>query len=44
MDLERQLILTKDNITVHIDTCVYFRIIDPKISYYTLANPNVAVA
>lgn len=44
MDLERQLILTKDNITVNIDTCVYYRIIDPKIAYYTIANIQLSVA
>lgn len=38
MDLERQLILTKDNITVDIDTCVYYRIIDAKMAYYTVTN------
>lgn len=44
MDLERQLILTKDNITVNIDTCVYYRIVDPKVAYYTLSRivPSVA--
>lgn len=44
MDLERQLILTKDNITVNIDTCVYYRIVDAKISHYTVANNMLAVA
>lgn len=44
MDLQRQLILTKDNITVNIDTCVYYRIIDPKMVYYTLSNVQAAVA
>jgi len=44
LDLERQLILTKDNITVNIDTCVYYRIIDPKIANYTIANIQLSVA
>ena len=43
-DLDRQLILTKDNITVNIDTCVYYRIIDAKVAYYTLANIMQCVA
>ena len=38
MDLDRQLILTKDNITVNIDTSVYYRIVNPKVAYYTFAN------
>lgn len=44
MDLERQLILTKDNITVNIDTSVYYRIVDPKTAYYTLSNIMASVA
>ena len=35
-DLDRQLILTKDNITVNIDTCVYYRIVDAKLAYYSV--------
>lgn len=44
MDLERQLILTKDNITVNIDTSVYYRIVDAKMAYYTLENIMASVA
>jgi len=44
MDLERQLILTKDNITVNIDTSVYYRIVDAKVAYYTLSNIMASVA
>lgn len=44
MDLERQLVLTKDNITVNIDTCVYYRIVDPKLAYYSLSSINASVA
>ena len=36
VDLDRQLILTKDNITVNIDTCVYYRIVDAKLAYYSV--------
>ena len=43
-DLKRQLILTKDNITVNIDTCVYYRLIDPKTAYYTVADIRESVA
>lgn len=42
--MERQLILTKDNITVNIDTCVYYRIVDPKVAFYTIANITLSVA
>jgi len=44
LDLDRQMILTKDNITVDIDTCVYYRIVDPKKAYYMMANINVSVS
>lgn len=44
MDLERQLILTKDNITVNIDTCVYYRIIQPKEAYYSLNSIQSSVS
>lgn len=44
MDLDRQLILTKDNITVNIDTCVYYRIVDPKTAYYTVESIMQSVA
>jgi erythrocyte band 7 integral membrane protein len=37
-DLDRQLILTKDNITVNIDTCVYYRIVDAKLAYYSVES------
>lgn len=44
VDLERQLILTKDNITVNIDTCVYYRIVDAKVAYYTVESIMQSVA
>ena len=44
VDLDRQLILTKDNITVNIDTCVYYRIVDPKTAYYTVESIMQSVA
>jgi regulator of protease activity HflC (stomatin/prohibitin superfamily) len=44
LDLERQKILTKDNITVDIDTCVYYRIVEPKTAYYKIADIVLSVA
>ena len=44
MDLERQLILTKDNITVNIDTCVYYRIVDAKLANYIVSSVMTSVA
>ena len=34
IDLERQLILSKDNITVNIDTIVYYRVVEVFKSAY----------
>jgi erythrocyte band 7 integral membrane protein len=44
LDLERQKILTKDNITVDIDTCVYYRIVNPKMAFYKIADIVISVA
>lgn len=44
MDLDRQKILTKDNITVDIDTCVYYRIVEPKTAHYKIADIVLSVA
>ena len=43
LDLQRQLILTKDNITVNIDTVVYYRVIDPKKACYRVSAINASV-
>lgn len=44
LDLDRQKILTKDNITVDIDTCVYYRIVEPKTAHYKIADIVLSVA
>ena len=36
--------LTKDNITVDIDTCVYYRLVNPKMAHYKIADMVVSVA
>ncbi|MCB0369464.1 MAG: hypothetical protein KDD45_08445 [Bdellovibrionales bacterium] len=36
--------LTKDNITVDIDTCVYYRIVHPKVAFYKIADIVISVA
>ena len=43
IDLKRQLIITKDNITVNIDTVVYFRVIDPRKAAYKVENLTKSV-
>jgi regulator of protease activity HflC (stomatin/prohibitin superfamily) len=43
LDLNRQLILTKDNITIDIDTIVYYRLIDIIKSTYRVKEIVTAV-
>lgn len=43
-DFEPQPVITKDNVTMHIDTVVYYRIFDPKLYVYGVENPVMALA
>ena len=43
IDLPKQYIFTKDNITCNIDTVVYYRIVDPVRSTYRLRSIESAV-
>jgi len=42
-DFEPQPVITKDNVTMHIDTVVYFQITDPKLYTYGIENPISAI-
>ncbi len=42
-NFEPQPVITKDNITIHIDTVVYFQVTDPKMYCYGVANPMSAI-
>src|SRR5581483_11397255 len=33
-----QSVITQDNLTVHVDTVVYYKVIDPKAALYGVAN------
>ena len=44
IDLVKQSILTKDNITILIDASVYYRIINPRKATYRISNLNMAVS
>jgi erythrocyte band 7 integral membrane protein len=44
IDLDRQTILTKDNITISVDACVYYTIIEPCYAVYRLENVKQAVS
>ena len=43
VDLPPQPVITKDNVTMQIDTVVYFQITDPKLFAYGVENPIMAI-
>ncbi|MDR1800326.1 MAG: paraslipin [Lachnospiraceae bacterium] len=43
VDFPPQPVITKDNVTMQIDTVVFFQITDPKLFSYGVANPIVAI-
>ena len=43
VDFEPQPFITKDNVTMQIDTVVYFQITDPKLFTYGVENPMAAI-
>ena len=42
-DFEPQPVITKDNVTMQIDTVVFFQITDPKLYAYGVDNPISAI-
>ncbi|OUO88917.1 peptidase [Gordonibacter sp. An230] len=42
-DFPPQPVITKDNVTMSIDTVVFFRVLDPKLYTYGVDNPIVAI-
>lgn len=43
IDFDPQPVITKDNVTMQIDTVVYFQITDPKLYAYGVENPMAAI-
>ena len=43
VDFPPQPVITKDNVTMQIDTVVYFSITDPKLYSYGVSNPLMAI-
>ena len=43
VDFPPQPVITKDNVTMQIDTVVFFQITDPKLYAYGVENPNMAI-
>ncbi len=43
VDFPPQPVITKDNVTMRIDTVVFFQITDPKLFAYGVENPMMAI-
>ena len=43
VDFAPQPVITKDNVTMQIDTVVYYQITDPQLFCYGVANPIMAI-
>lgn len=43
IDFPPQPVITKDNVTIEIDTVVYFQVTDPKLFTYGVENPMAAI-
>ena len=43
VDFAPQPVITKDNVTMRIDTVVFFQITDPKLFAYGVENPIMAI-
>ncbi len=43
VDFDPQPVITKDNVTMQIDTVIYFQITDPKLYTYGVENPMSAI-
>ena len=43
VDFAPQPVITKDNVTMRIDTVVFFQITDPKLFSYGVENPIMAI-
>ncbi|MBO6015208.1 MAG: paraslipin, partial [Lachnospiraceae bacterium] len=43
VDFQPQSVITKDNVTMRIDTVVFFQITDPKLYAYGVENPIMAI-
>ena len=43
VDFAPQPVITKDNVTMQIDTVVFYQITDPKMFCYGVANPIIAI-
>ncbi len=43
LDFPPQPVITKDNVTMNVDSLIFMRVMDPKLYTYGINNPNVGV-
>lgn len=43
IDFNPQPVITKDNVTMMIDTVIFFKIVDPKLYFYAVENAVIAI-
>ena len=43
IDFPPQPVITKDNVTMQIDTVIFFQVTDPKLFTYGVENPIIAI-
>ena len=39
-----QNVITKDNVSINIDTAVYYKVVNPRYAYYRVQNFSLAIA
>ena len=44
LDFKPQPVITKDNVTIMIDTVIFYQITDPKLYTYGISDPKLAIA
>lgn len=44
LDFAPQPVITKDNVTIHVDTIIFYQITDPKLFTYGMASPRDAIS
>ena len=43
-DILSKNVITKDNVSINIDTAVYYKVINPRYAYYRVQNFSLAIA